>query len=111
MNISIDSIDDSIDITLRIDQLRSLRAAIFDETSDGKLTKKDKTVFWYREKRRTAWKAVASKTMLNETEWNERYDQEELEKVRESMEELENILEEDQQQAIFGYGPAGQGRK
>ena len=54
---------------------------------------------------------MASKTMLNETEWNERYDQEELERVRESMEELENILEEDQQQAIFGYGPAGQGRK
>jgi hypothetical protein len=111
LNISIDSIDDSIDITLRIDQLRSLRAAIFNETSDGKLTKKDKTVFWYREKRRTAWKAVASKTMMNESEWNERYDQEELERVRESMEELENILEEDQQQAIFGYGPAGQGRK
>jgi hypothetical protein len=49
--------------------------------------------------------------MLNEAEWNDRYDQEELEKVRESMEELENILEEDQQQANFGYGPAGQGRK
>ncbi len=58
LDISIDSIDDSIDITLRIDQLRSLRAAIFNETSDGKLTKKDKTVFWYREKRRVAWKAV-----------------------------------------------------
>jgi hypothetical protein len=111
LDISIDSIDDSIDITLRIDQLRSLRTAIFNDTSDGKLTKKDKAVFWYREKRRTAWKVVASKTMMNESEWNELYDQEELEKVRESMEELENILEEDQQQAIFGYGPAGQGRK
>jgi hypothetical protein len=111
LDISIDNIDDSIDINLRIDQLRSLRTAIFNDTSDGKLTKKDKAVFWYREKRRTAWKVVASKTMMNESEWNELYDQEELEKVRESMEELENILEEDQQQAIFGYGPAGQGRK
>ena len=111
MDISIDSIDDSIDIALRIDQLRSLRAAIFNETSDGKLTKKDKTVFWYREKRRVAWKAVASGTMLNEAEWNDRYDQEELEKVRESEEQLETLLEEDQQKTFFGYGPAGQGRK
>jgi hypothetical protein len=111
LDISIDSIDDSIDITLRIDQLRSLRTAIFNDTSDGKLTKKDKAVFWYREKRRAAWKAVASETMLNEAEWNDRYDQEELEKVRVSVEELETMLEEDQQQAIFGYGPAGQGRK
>jgi hypothetical protein len=111
LDISIDSIDDSIDITLRIDQLRSLRAAIFNETSDGKLTKKDKAVFWYREKRRAAWKAVASETMLNETEWNDRYDQEELEKVRVSVEELETMLEEDQQKTFFGYGPAGQGRK
>jgi hypothetical protein len=92
LDISIDSIDESIDITLRIDQLRSLRAAIFNETSDGKLTKKDQAVFWYREKRRTAWKAVASKTMMNESEWNDRYDQEELERVRESMEQLENML-------------------
>ena len=111
LDVSIDSIDDSIDITLRIDQLRSLRAAIFNETSDGKLTKKDKTVFWYRETRRTAWKAVASETMLNEAEWNDRYDQGELEKVRESEEQLETLLEEDQQKTFFGYGPAGQGRK
>jgi tripartite-type tricarboxylate transporter receptor subunit TctC len=75
------------------------------------LTKKDKAVFWYREKRRAAWKAVASETMLNEAEWNDRYDQEELEKVRVSVEELETMLEEDQQKTIFGYGPAGQGRK
>jgi hypothetical protein len=111
LDISIDSIDDSIDITLRIDQLRSQRTAIFNDTSDGKLTKKDRAVFWYREKRRDAWKAVASETMLNEAEWNDRYDQEELEKVRVSMEELENILEVDQQQANYGDGPAGQGRK
>ena len=31
-----------------IDELRMLKAAIFDDTSNGKLTKKDKTVFWYR---------------------------------------------------------------
>jgi hypothetical protein len=111
LDISIDSIDDLIDITLRIDQLRSLRAAIFNETSDGKLTKKDKTVFWYREKRRVAWKAVASETMMNEAEWNDRYDQGELEKVRELEEQLETMLGEDQQKTFFGYGPAGQGRK
>jgi hypothetical protein len=28
-----------------IDELRMLRAAIFDDTSNGKLTKKDKTAF------------------------------------------------------------------
>ena len=95
----------------RIDQLRSRRTAIFNDTSDGKLTKKDKDVFWYREERRAAWKVVASETMLNEAEWNDRYDQEELEKVRVSVEELETMLEEDQQKTIFGYGPAGQGRK
>jgi hypothetical protein len=111
LDISIDSIDDSIDITLRIDQLRSLRAAIFNETSDGKLTKKDKTVFWYREKRRVAWKAVANETMMNESEWNDRYDQEELEKAQVAEEQLETLLEEDQQKTFFGYGPAGQGRK
>jgi hypothetical protein len=111
LDISIDSIDDSTidDVTRSIDQLRLLRAAIFNDTSDGKLTKKDKTVFWYREKRRTAWKAVASETMMNESEWNERYDQGELEKVRESEEQLETLLEEHQQN--IGYGPAGQGRK
>ena len=54
---------------------------------------------------------MASKTMMNESEWNDRYDQEELEKVRESEEQLETLLEEDQQKSFFGYGPAGQGRK
>ncbi len=86
-----------------------LRAAIFDDTSNGKLTKKDKTVFWYREKRRIAWRAAASETMLNESEWNDRYDQGELEKVRASEEQLETLLAEHQQN--IGYGPAGQGRK
>ncbi len=51
------SIDDIDDITIAdaensLDDLRLLRAAIFDDTSNGKLT--DKTVFWYRENRRTA---------------------------------------------------------
>ncbi len=32
---------------------------------------------------------MASETMLNESEWNDRYDQGELEKVRESEEQLE----------------------
>ena len=54
---------------------------------------------------------MASETMLNEAEWNERYDAGELEKVRETEEQLETLLEEDQQKSFFGYGPAGQGRK
>ncbi len=111
LDTSIDSIDDSTvdDAKSSIDELRLLRAAILNDTSDGKLTKKDKTVFWYREKRRIAWKAVASETMMNESEWNDRYDQGELEKVRESEEQLETLLEGHQQN--IGYGPAGQGRK
>ena len=66
------------DTVSSIEDLRMLRAAIFDDTSDGKLTKKDKSVFWYRENRRIAWKAAASETMMNETEWCDRYDQDEL---------------------------------
>ena len=111
LDVLIDSIDDLTitDARSSIDELRLLRAAIFNDTSDGKLTKKDKTVFWYREKRRTAWKAVAAETMMNESEWNDRYDQGELEKVRVSEEQLETLLAEHQQN--IGYGPAGQGRK
>ena len=77
MDASIEGIGDSTidDVIRSIDELRSLRAAIFNDTSNGKLTKKDNTVFWYREKRRIAWKAVASETMMNESEWNDRYDQ------------------------------------
>ncbi len=45
-------------------------------------------------------KPWASATMLNEAEWNDRYDQEELEKVRESEEQLETLLEEDQQKHL-----------
>jgi hypothetical protein len=92
-----------------IDELRLLRAAIFDDTSNGKLTKKDKTVFWYREKRRIVWRAAASETMLNESEWNDCYDQGELEKVRASEKQLETLLAEHQRN--IGYGPVGQGRK
>ncbi len=92
-----------------IDELRLLRAAIFNDTSNEKLTKKDNTVFWYREKRRIAWKAAASETVMNESEWNDRYDQGELEKVRASEEQLGTLLAEHQQN--IGYGPAGQGRK
>jgi hypothetical protein len=47
--------------------------------------------------------------MLNESEWNDRYDQGKLEKVRASEEQLETLLAEHQQN--IGYGPAGQGRK
>ena len=46
---------------------------------------------------------------MNESEWNDRYDQGELKKVRESEEHLETLLAEHQQN--IGYGPAGQGRK
>ena len=111
LDVSIEGIDDlTIANAIRsIDELRSLRAAIFNDTCNGKLTKKDNTVFWYREKRRIAWKAVASETMMNESEWNDRYDQRELEKVRESEEQLETLLAGHQQN--IGYGPAGQGRK
>ena len=49
---------------------------------------------------------MASETMLNEAEWNDRYNQGELEKVRESKEQLETLLEEDQQKTFFGYGGA-----
>jgi hypothetical protein len=35
-----------------LNDIREKRAAIFDETKDGLLTKKDKAVFWYRQGRR-----------------------------------------------------------
>jgi hypothetical protein len=107
------SIDDIDDMTIEdaensLDELRMLRAAIFDDKSDEKLTKKDKTVFWYREKRRNAWKVESAETMMNESEWNERYDQGELEKLQESEQQLQTLLSEHLQN--IGYGPAGQGR-
>jgi hypothetical protein len=107
------SIDDIDDMTIEDaensrDELRLLRAAIFDDKSDGKLTKKDKTIFWYREDHRNAWKAESADTMMNESEWNERYDQGELEKLQASEQQLEILLSEHLQN--IGYGPAGQGR-
>jgi hypothetical protein len=60
----------------RLDEIKAKRAAIFDDTSDGRLTKKDKAVFWYRENRRLAWKAASGGTMLSESEWNDQHDQE-----------------------------------
>jgi hypothetical protein len=91
-----------------LEELRLLRTAIFDDTSNGNLTKKDKRVFWYRENRRKAWKAASAETMLNEEEWNERHDHEQLDKLRASEEQLETLLAEHLQSK--GYGPAGQGR-
>ncbi len=51
-----------------LNDLRMRRAAIFDETKDGLLTKQDKAVFWYRQVRRQGWQEVAAETMLNESE-------------------------------------------
>ena len=90
-----------------LNDLREKRAAIFDETKDGLLTKKDKAVFWYRQGRRQEWQAAAAETMLNESEWNDQHDQESLEKLRKAEEQLETLLAEHKKST--GYGPAGQG--
>ena len=89
-----------------LNDLRMRRAAIFSETEDGMLKKEEKAVFWYREGRRQAWKAVASKVMMNETEWNDHYDRVELEKLRFIEEPLVSLLEEHKKS--IGHGPAGQ---
>ena len=89
-----------------LNDLRMRRAAIFSETEDGMLTKEEKAVFWYREGRRQAWKAVASEVMMNETEWNDHYDRVELEKLRFIEEPLVSLLEEHKKS--IGHGPAGQ---
>ena len=108
-DISIDAIDNTTisDAEHSLDQLRFLRAAIFDETSSGKLKKRDRTTFWYRENSRGAWKDASVETMMNEAEWNERYDQEELEKLRVVEGQLETLLAEHNQ--TNGDGPSGQG--
>ncbi len=105
-DVSIDDIDNMTiaDAENSLNELRLLRAAIFDNTSNGKLTKKDKTVFWYRENRRIAWKEASTETMMNEGEWNDRCDQGELEKVRASEEQLETLLSEHRQTALPGKG-------
>ena len=90
-----------------LNDLRMRRAAIFDETKDGLLRKEDKAVFWYRQGRRQGWQAVASEIMMNESEWNDQYDQVELEKLRFTEEQLETLLEEHKKS--IGHGPAGQG--
>ncbi len=101
VDMSIETAEDNLN------DLRLRRAAIFDETKDGLLRKEDKAVFWYRQGRRQGWQAVASETMMNESEWNDQYDQVELEKLRFTEEQLETLLEEHKKS--IGYGPAGQG--
>ena len=88
--------------------LQEARAAIFDDTKDRELTvtKHHKAVFWYRRNRREEWLAEAEGTMLNESEWNARHDQEALENLQKREEQLETLLEEHLKS--IGYGPAGQ---
>jgi hypothetical protein len=88
-----------------LDDIREKRAAIFDETKDGLLTKKDKSVFFYRQDRQREWRLA--ECMLNESEWNDRYDQEQLEKLQKEEERMETLLAEHTKS--IGYGPAGQG--
>jgi hypothetical protein len=87
-----------------LNEIREKRAAIFVETKDGLLTKKDKTVFWYRQNRRREWRKAES--MLSESEWNDQHDQEQLEKLQKEEEQLETLLAEHAKS--IGYGPAGQ---
>ena len=95
------------DAEKKLDELRLLRAAIFDDRLDRKLTKNDQAVFWYREERRKQWKLVKNEVMLNEVEWNSRYDQQRLESLQVAEEQYETLLSEHQQSN--GDGPAGQG--
>jgi hypothetical protein len=106
------AVDTSIDKTVpdaedKLDELRVLRAAIFDDTLDRNLTKKDQAVFWYREERRKQWKLVKNDVMLNEVEWNSRYDQQRLDSLQVAEEQCETLLSAHQQSN--GDGPAGQG--
>ena len=71
------------------------------------MTKKDQAVFWYREERRKQWKLVKNDVMLNEVEWNSRYDQQRLESLQVEEEQYETLLSGHQQSN--GDGPAGQG--
>jgi hypothetical protein len=66
------SMDEMVPMTIayaegKFDELRLIRAAIFNDKPDAQLTKKDKDVFWYREKRRRQWKLAKDETMMNET--------------------------------------------
>jgi hypothetical protein len=89
--------------------LQEARAAIFDDTKDRELTvtKHHKAVFWYRRNRREEWLAAEAGTMMNESEWNARYDQQGLENLQKREEEMETLIKEHKKS--IGYGPAGQG--
>jgi hypothetical protein len=89
--------------------IQEARAVIFDDTKDRELsiTKHHKAVFWYRRNRRQEWLAAESGTMMNESEWNARHDQQALENLQKREEEMETLIEEHKKS--IGYGPAGQG--
>jgi hypothetical protein len=88
--------------------IQEARAVIFDDTKDRELstTKHHKAVFWYRRNRRDEWLAVEAESMLNESDWNARHDQQALESLRKREEEMETLIEEHKKS--IGYGPAGQ---
>jgi hypothetical protein len=90
-------------------EVQETRAAIFDDTKDGRLTtsKHHKAVFRYRQDRKQKWLAVASETMANEEEWNTRHDEDALKTLREMEENFEALIAEHQK--AIGDGPAGQG--
>jgi hypothetical protein len=90
-------------------EIQETRAAIFDDTKDGRLTtsKHHKAVFRYRQDRKQKWLAVASETMANEEEWNTRHDEDALKTLREMEENFEALIAEHQK--AIGDGPAGQG--
>jgi hypothetical protein len=89
--------------------IQEARAVIFDDTKDRELsiTKHHKAVFWYRRNRREEWLAAEAGTMMNESEWNARHDQQALENLQKREEEMEALIEEHKKS--IGYGPAGQG--
>jgi hypothetical protein len=89
-----------------LNEIREKRAAIFVDTKDGLLKKNEKAVFWYRHNRRLEWKAVASETMLSESEWNDQHDQEQLVELQKMEGQLETLLAEHVKP--IGYGPTGQ---
>jgi hypothetical protein len=88
-----------------LNDIREKRVAIFDDTKDKLLKMEQKSVFRYRQARRSIWRA--EDTMLNEQEWNVRYDREQLEKLQKEEEQLEKLLAK--LAKSIGYGPAGQG--
>ncbi len=89
--------------------IQEARAVIFDDTKDRELsiTKHHRAVFWYRRNRREEWLTVEAGSMLNESDWNARHDQQALESLQKREEEMETLIEEHKKS--IGYGPAGQG--